>query len=511
MPHPRREEPAGRPAPSNRRSLITRLAALGLVAVLGAQPTIAMAAQLPSDLIGGAALSSGSVPASAAPDIEAAAGILQLSDGRTLWARQADASRAMASTTKLMTAIVVLETADLDDTVTISQAAAKAPWALGLRAGEKVKVGTLLEYLLVVSSNDAAIALAEHTAGSVSAFASRMNERALELGLDETRFVNPHGLDVAGHYSSPSDLAVLADTAMRFPEFQRIVLMRSVSLPRFETRPAKTVKATNELLGRYEGLLGGKTGFTNNAKYSFVACAERDGVKLTAVVLGTRSNSVRFDQTKRLLDWGFSHVILHELGSEDGTIDELPLAENPALTVPLRVKDTTAVPVFDLEGEVTQQLEATERVKLPVFEGQELGTVEVLQAGRRLLSAPVVAARSVASAEETVGMVPVSDYLDRTVLVRAGETSETVRAFDTNQPVYRRVDIDEQIAAPVEPGQIVGHISYVQGGELVVRVPVVAAEKIEAPGFFESVGITLTRGWRGIVGGQRMAVLTLAG
>lgn len=510
MPHPRREATANRTAPCP-RGFRMRLVAAGVAAAIALQPTLAVASHLPSDRIGDAALSSGSVPTSAAPDIEAAAGILQLSDGRTLWAREADASRAMASTTKLMTAIIVLETADLNDTVTVSAAAAKAPWALGLRAGEKVKVRTLLEYLLVVSSNDAAIALAEHTAGSVSAFAARMNERALELDLDESRFVNPHGLDVAGHYSSPSDLAVLLDTAMKSPEFRRIVLMRSVALPRLGTRPAKTVKATDELLGRYEGLLGGKTGFTDGAKYSFVACAEREGVKLTAVILGTRNNSVRFAQTARLLDWGFSHVTLHELGAQDGTVHELPIAENPALTVPLRVKDTTSVPVFDLDGEVTQTVQAAQRIKLPVFEGQELGTVEVLQGGRRLMSAPAVAARSVASAEETIGLVPVSDYLDRAVLVRAGETSEAVRAFDPNEPVYRRVDVDEKIAAPIEPGQLVGHISYVQGGELVVRVPVVAAERVEAPGFFESVGITLTRGWRGIVGGQRMAALQLVG
>lgn len=479
--------------------------------MLALQPASALATRAPSDRIGEAALSSGVVTTSAAPDIDAAAGLLMLPDGRTLWARRAEDRRAMASITKLMTALVVLEETGLDDTATVSKAAAGVDWALGLKAGEEVKVRTLLEYLLVVSSNDAAITLAEHTSGSVPAFVTRMNAKATRLGLDGTRFVNPHGLDAAGHYSSPRDVAALLQTAMESEEVSRILELRSVRLPSHPGRSAKTVKATDELLGRYDGLLGGKTGFTEDAKYSFVGCAEREGVELVAVIMGARSNSARFTQTRALLDWGFAHVYLHRLGAEDGTLERIAIAENPQVRVPVRAAETSAVPVFDLAGEVTQEVEVGERVKLPVFEGLPLGTVEVRQAGRTLLSAQAVAASSLASAEETVGRVPVSDYLDRSVIVRAGTTTDEVRAFDVDEPVHRRIDVDERVSAPVEKGQLLGHISYVQGGELVVRVPIVAGEAVEKPGLFEALGISFTRGWRGLMGGRRMATLELVG
>lgn len=510
MPHRSRVTRTSAPIAAARpRSLATRLAAGAIAFVLLLQPAAAYAVCLPTDLISGTPVAADAVPDAEVPDIDAAAGLLRLSDGRTLWARNADAERAMASTTKLMTALVVLESTRLDDKVMVSKKAAGVDWALGLQAGETATVRTLLEYLLVVSSNDAAIALAEHAAGSVPAFAARMNDKALELGLEESRFVTPHGLDTVGHHSSPSDLAVLIDTAMDEPEIRRIMALRAVTLPRHGKRPAKTVKATDELLGRYDGLLGGKTGFTDDAKYSFVACAERDGVQLTGVILGAKSNTVRFAQMRRLFDWGFKHVTLHRIGDASGTVDALPLDGHPSVTVTVRAAETTSVPVLDLDGPVTEEVSAAGRVSLPIFAGQQLGTIEVRQNGRTLLAVPAVASTSLASAEETVGRVPVSDYLDRSVLARAGTTKDPVARFDVNKPVHRRVDIDEKVKAPIEPGELLGHISYVQGSDLVVRVPIVAAEAVEAPGLLEAVGITFTRGWRAITGGQRMAALQL--
>jgi len=262
--------------------------ALALVvsfALLGA-PSPAVAKRLPTDQIAGLSLASVDPSLTVAPDITAVTGVLVDATGRQLWSRQPTTRRAMASTTKMMTALVVLERSSADEMVTISSAASNVPYATGLIAGERMSVRQLLELALVASSNDAVTALAQHVGGSEGAFVTIMNDRAHELELDETHFANPHGLDRPGHYSSAEDLASLSRTAMLLPEFRRIVTLKSVTLPSYEERPARLLKSTDELLGSYAGILGIKTGFTDDAKYSLVSSAERDGVTLTAVILG---------------------------------------------------------------------------------------------------------------------------------------------------------------------------------------------------------------------------------
>jgi D-alanyl-D-alanine carboxypeptidase (penicillin-binding protein 5/6) len=498
---------------SNERDMTTRNHIVRLLVAtalcIAALPVRAEAARLASDEIAGVPLSSAEISRSVAPDAQMRAGLLVGPDGRVLWAREAHATRAMASITKIMTALVILDDYRPDEVVVVTEAAARTGYAAGLMLGERSTVRELLELALVASSNDAAEALAIHTAGSSTAFVARMNERAKRMGLDHTRFTNPHGLDETGHHSSASDIAALSKAAMANSEYRRIAAMRSVVLPAREGRQAKRIPATNDLLRSYPGATGVKTGFTNDAGYCIASSAERKGVSLTAVVLGGSSSAARFRQATVLLDWGFEHVSMESLGGTSSVVATVPISANPLRGVPVTMAEATSVAVFDLDGAVTRDISVKEQVDLPIFEGMLLGQVSFRQGDRLLVRIPAVAASPVASADETVGVVPVADYLDRSVAVRADGSAVDVRPFDVLAPVDRRVDLDPALAAPVATGRTVGEIVYSQNGTVVARVPVVTAEAVEAPGLMTRVGVWFARGWRTMLGRPRMAELVV--
>lgn len=480
--------------------------AVALIASALISPVSAHASRAGTDRIGGRALAEGKIAPGNAPDIDARAGILVDEEGRALWSRGGSVRRPMASTTKMMTALLVLEHADLNRTVTVSRRAANVPYATGLRAGERFTVRQLLELMLVSSSNDAAYALGEHVGGSMPRFVSLMNARALKLGLRNTHFANPHGLDARGHYSTPADLAVIAKTAMEHAPYRRAVKLRSVKLKGAPGRPARMLKSTSKLiLGSYPGLEGGKTGFTDGAKFSYVATAERNGVRLTVAVLGASSHASRFTQTRKLLDWGFRNIETRQLASANETVTALPVAADPAVTVPVKLAKGANGRVFRLDGKVVTKTRLPKNLPLPVFEGQRVGTIEVRQGKRVLAQLPAVATTSVASVNETIGAVPVADYIDRSVTVRTTKVDEPVVAFDAGKPVRREVDIDESVAAPVKKGDRLGTIRYEQGDKVLAEVPVIATESVEQPGFVDRIGISFRRGILGLVGGEQAA------
>lgn len=490
------------------RYAAARLASIALVATVAAvlvAPSSALATRVGSDTVAGVRLSSGEITQTLAPDVAFKSGLLLTADGRELWGRSPGSERPMASITKVMTTLLALENGGLDDVVTISTTAAAVEDGAGLIAGETFTVRELLELALVASSNDAAIALAEHVGGTVPQFVGRMNDKAAKLGLDDTHYVNPHGLDAPGHHSSAEDIAALAALAMKSGEFRRIVAIRSVTLPAYEKRAAEKLKATNELLAGYRGMLGVKTGFTNDAGHSLVGSAERDGITLTAVVLGGATNASRFTECAKLLDWGFAHYAPQQVACATETVGSVSIAANPTKSVSVRFAETTTMPVFDLAGPVTNDLTLSKTVALPVFAGQRLGEVVVTQGDTTLARIPAVAASSIASAEETVGAVPVADYLDRAVTARAADTSLTVAEFDPARPVDRLVDLDAKVHAPIAVGDQVGEIVYSQAGMEIVRVPVVAVSAVSEPGLGTKVGTWFARGWRMLTGQPTMA------
>jgi D-alanyl-D-alanine carboxypeptidase (penicillin-binding protein 5/6) len=215
----------------------------------------------------------------------AAAAYLVLADGEPLWAAHADKPLPSASLTKLMTALVVVESARLDAVVTTSRTAASATGArMGLVAGTRLTVGDLLAGLLLRSGNDACVALAEHVAGNEARFVARMNERARAWGLAGTRFANACGFDAPDHHASARDLAVLARRLLAVPELARLV-----ALDRYDVTGADgrryALASTNLLFGIVPGLAGVKTGYTSRAGHCLVAYARRDGRDVLVVLL----------------------------------------------------------------------------------------------------------------------------------------------------------------------------------------------------------------------------------
>jgi D-alanyl-D-alanine carboxypeptidase (penicillin-binding protein 5/6) len=348
------------------------------------------------DQLGGVELDQ--LPAESAqsvPVVTMPAGLVMTEDGRELWARDPETRRAMASTTKIMTAIVVLENVQLDAEVTVPNVALTVgESAAGLRAGDVLAVRQLLEAMLVKSGNDAAIALAVHVSGNRAAFVDLMNEKAASLGLADTHFMNPHGLDEQGHHTTARDLAVIARYAMNIDDFRRMVAMPSVTV--ISPRGERVLEASNLLIGEYPGANGVKTGWTNDAGYCLVASAEREGIELIAVVLGSKDENVRFIQAERMLDWGFDHYGTLQLASAEETVGLVPVADYLDVTVQAVVGETVGSEVFDLDGPVERSVSLDQEVLAPVQEGDRVGTLTFTQGERLLAQVPLVAGSSVA-------------------------------------------------------------------------------------------------------------------
>ena len=210
-------------------------------------------------------------------EVSATAAVLMDADmGQVLYEKNGDRQMLIASTTKIMTALVVLEHAAPDDVITVTPDHMAEGSSMYLRAGETVRVEELLYGLLLCSGNDAALALTE-CAGGLTPFVALMNEKAAALGMAHTSFANPNGLDADGHYSTARDMAVLAAAAVENPTFRRICSSRSVTIGQ------RTMENHNRLLRQVEGCVGLKTGYTQAAGRTLVSCTERDGGRLVAV------------------------------------------------------------------------------------------------------------------------------------------------------------------------------------------------------------------------------------
>ncbi|REK34873.1 MAG: D-alanyl-D-alanine carboxypeptidase [Actinobacteria bacterium] len=255
--------------------------------------------------------------------------------GAVIDARSPDEERSMASVTKIMTGLLVLEHADLSDVVTISEnAAATGEKEIDLVAGETVSVEVLFEALMIHSANDAATALAEHIAGSVEGFVAMMNERAAELGLVNTSFANPHGLDAPGHYTTANDLLTMTKVAMMHPVFEETVGTRAMAFPPAPDGSARLSESTNLMLNDYPGMIGVKTGFTNQALLTFVAAAERDGRRIYVVLLGSDGRRAHFADAELLLDHAFESMPYFEmLSSGNPYVTRLPRVDPTPLVV----------------------------------------------------------------------------------------------------------------------------------------------------------------------------------
>ena len=241
------------------------------------------------------------------PFPQVAAAYLVEVNGKAIWARQPERRLPPASLTKLMTALLVLEQGQLDQVVSISRAASRESGArLGLRPGERLHIKDLLAATLLQSANDACHALADHLGGNEAAFVKRMNRRARELGLHATRFRNACGHDAAGHHSTAHDLARLAHELLKHPQVIPLTSQRSITITTVEGKPYG-VANRNALIGRYDGALGLKTGYTAKAGKCLVAYARRNGHEVLLVMLHGQD---RWWDTVDILDLAFDHARL---------------------------------------------------------------------------------------------------------------------------------------------------------------------------------------------------------
>lgn len=244
------------------------------------------------------------------PDVSAASWILYDDTmDLTIASENPNEERAMASITKIMTALLVVENGNLSDMVTISdRAAATGEKEIDLVAGEQISLDGLLKAILIHSANDAATAAAEHISGSVEEFVALMNRRAYELGMRNTSFANPHGLDAPGHYTTASDMLVLTRQAMRNPKFAEVTRSKIVVMPAAPDGTARRGTTTNLMLDWYEGTIGVKTGFTSRALLTYVSVAEREGRRLYAVLLGSEGERGHFADATKLFEYGFRRL-----------------------------------------------------------------------------------------------------------------------------------------------------------------------------------------------------------
>jgi D-alanyl-D-alanine carboxypeptidase (penicillin-binding protein 5/6) len=327
----------------------------------------------------------------AAPNPDARAFyVVNASTGDVLSARDAHTELPIASITKLMTVLVALDHLKPDDVVTVTSAAAHVgEERIPLFSGERISVLDLLEGALIQSANDAADALAAAASNrDVPLFVSWMNERARELGLHDTHFVRPDGLDAPGHVSSAHDVALLAEVAMRSPVVRSIVRERSAVIENGHF----VVHTWNDLLGVFPGLIGVKTGHTDNAGWCQVAAVKRFGYTIYAVILGSPSRGQRNDDLERLLSWSVAQYRSFQLVRR-ATYAQAALGYGRG-PVALVVK-TPFVAVVRAGRPLVERVVAPTAVSLPVTRGERLGRVEIWAGGKLLGARPLLAARSV--------------------------------------------------------------------------------------------------------------------
>ena len=334
-----------------------------------------------------------------APEVAAGAAVLMEKEtGTVLYEEHAHDKLEPASATKVMTLLLVMEAIDngtlgVDETVQVSaRAASMGGSQVYLKEGETMTVRDLLKAVAVVSGNDAAVTLAERVAGSESAFVERMNQRAAELGMADTTFMNCTGLPAAGHLTSAHDIAVMSrELILRHPAIREYttIWMDSIRDGAFQ------LSNTNKLIRFYDGATGLKTGSTDAALYCLSATAERDGMELIAVILKSPTSAQRFETAKSMLDFGFAnYTVLDAHPAQALAPVDVLLGEAEQVQPVLAGTSRVLVEKAQI-NEVETRIALTPNVEAPVEEGQKLGEMTVLVGGEVKETIPIVAAQAV--------------------------------------------------------------------------------------------------------------------
>lgn len=429
-------------------------------------PAYAYADVRQSDVISGLTVESRGLTSDSCPSIVAEYAYVIDDEGTVYFERDADTQTHIASITKVMTALVALTYGDLDSTtITVSETAASIGESSAmLQAGDTMTLETALKALMIPSGNDAAQAIAESMGDSIAeqlegdgdtdvpddaydAFVYAMNKMASDLGMDNTLFANPHGLDTDEYddemYSTARDVATMVSAAMEYDSFRDIVSTDSTTIQ--VTRDGSTadidIESTDTLLGSYDGACGVKTGYTEKAGECFAGAVERDGCTIYAIVLNSNSETQRFTDAQTLDDWVF-----------DNTIDYL-LAHS---------SETTS---YSVDGEETTEV-------------------------------PVVA------------YVSHSGWIDKTFKATFADPDASVEVFALDGNVSQEFEFDT-VSGNVVAGQKVGTATFYQHNEVIATCDIIAAEDCAAPNFLEGISIWWQRLIKGFNGEQTVADSTI--
>ena len=389
------------------------------------------------------------------PNIDADYAIVMDGEGTVYFERDATTPTQIASITKVMTAIVAIEAATSETQIVVSERAATVGESSAyLETGDKLSFDAALEALMLSSGNDAAIALAESIGSLLSGgevqgyeaeqvFVERMNEKAAELGLVDSVFTNPHGLDngefAGDQHSCALDVATMSKAAMDYPAFREVVAMPQATIPLTKadgSAGSTLLESTNYLLGTYEGNAGIKTGHTNLAGYCFAGVSVRDDRDIYTVVLKAVDENTRFGDTRSLCDWIYGHTTSY------------PLVHSKQFMTASIGGDTAEVPI--------------------------------------------------------VAEVAHSDWVDKTVKATLADPAQELVIFDLSGNISQTVVFDT-LEGHVKAGDKVGTITFKQRNEVIAVADMVACEDVDAPGFLDSIGIWWDRFFKGFSGQPKVA------
>jgi D-alanyl-D-alanine carboxypeptidase (penicillin-binding protein 5/6) len=329
------------------------------------------------------------------PEVSAKSAVLiEASTGKILYAKGANDRRPPASTTKMMTLIVALEHGNLGDVVTTSPNAASTEGSsLWLNPGEQLKLKDMLYGMMLVSGNDATVAVAEHIAGSVDKFAALMTDKARAIGAMSTNFTNSSGLPDKRHYSTAADLAKIAAYGYKNPLFRTIVGTKHTVIPWAGKPHDRDLYNENKILWLYDGGNGVKTGFTEEAGRCLVSGAKKGNVQLVAVVL---DSDRMWEDSMKLLDYGFSQISPLAMVKQDDIMKTVKVENGKAEFVKLVAAGDIVVPAgADDKDQFSLVVDAPGRVAAPVAVGQKIGTVKAMYKNQEIASVDLVATEAV--------------------------------------------------------------------------------------------------------------------
>ena len=333
-------------------------------------------------------------PAIAAePNVSGVAGILiDAETGKVLWQLNESERRAPASITKLITALLAVEKGNLSDEIVISEEAVDTIGSIVyLRAGETQTLENLLYATMLNSGNDAARAIAEHIGGTIENFITMMNQKAKEIGAHSTNFVNPNGLSEENHYTTAYDIALITKAAAANQTLRKIIGTQTRKWEGMDWQ--SQLSNLNELLWNYEGIVGGKTGYTSDSGHCLTAVAKRDGLELISVILGCTSRQAMWKDSTTILNYGFENFHKLKLVTANEKILTLNLAEDE---VPILAKEEIKYLTNKNLNHLPSQSIAINNIELPLTKGDEIGTITFELDGEILKKTSLIAGQDVA-------------------------------------------------------------------------------------------------------------------